>query len=97
MSPNLGTHCLEPFTPPHASVVVKDYQQLIDFGTYFPYICDHGMRFEDEFSKAETTALCKETNIWDPPAEGWFPCVESECFLAFNDNDHVTFGKMLLL
>jgi hypothetical protein len=71
-------------TSPEPSVVPSFWDgNVIDFGTDYPYICDHGMKFVKNFDLSSKIAKCTEGNIWAPPAD-WDSCVESMLYPNIN-------------
>lgn len=58
--------------------LIKEVHDPIDFGDKVYFRCQEGRKFEADIFKANQSAICRQGNLWDPPAEGWMKCVDSE-------------------
>lgn len=75
----IGTHCLEPPTPPASTnLEIQNWDgQPIGFDVAVKYVCKNGMKFTDDFSKQFEEVFCRTGNIWDTPGV-WPICTESK-------------------
>ncbi len=73
-----GTHCIRPPNPPSESglEIVGWNKKPLEFFSNTSYMCQRGMKFDDDFHLEEQLAMCLPENLWLPPV--WKNCTESK-------------------
>ena len=79
VSQTSGTHCLTSNFPVPENMTSPG-RVNVRIGESRLYACDHGLKFDSNFSMTHQTATCEANNAWLEPTS-WDKCVRSKMLL----------------